>query len=176
MNRDDYDKRFEAEKRFKKMIYTRRMKVTDFFRVKVLDEPNENAMTGDSVFIRRDKSFQGLVNHLYQRICLLLSFYNLSPILYHVILAIDPADDRIVGVVWARGTRIGKSLIGVFVQPSHRRKGIGTQLYYALLELADSEKLTLYSIDYSDNYSVAMLKKMGFEHVKTLEKVVRYPR
>lgn len=144
-------------------IETRKMKLADFFRLGNIREYDGEDIAGDSVFIRKDRSLQGMVNHFYQRLCLFSSLaFGRSPIGYTASVA--TAGNGIVGVCWHRGS---DKLVGIFVNSKFRRMGIGYMVAAKLCELVKDEMRVMY---YDYDPALKIFAKLGFaERSKSVE-------
>jgi len=147
-------------------IILREIELMDFFRTGHFKETDKDAFTGDSVFVRMDTSFQGFMNHLYQRSCLFLSlFLRKSPINYEASVA--EMGGKIVGVCWVRRP---SNLVGIFVHPDYRRRGIGSSLVKHFVEHVKGEMVVIHN---ENNPSVNLFKKHGFKIESKFCKLVR---
>ncbi len=147
----------------------RGIKPMDFFKLGGLKETEEGAFTGDSVFVRRDMSFQGFLNHFYQKTCLFMSlFLGRSPIRYTASVAI--VGGNVVGVCWLREP---SDLVGIFVSPGYRRMGIGSALVADLVKRSDADMVVMHE---EDNPSLKIFEKNGFKLDRRFCKMVRKRR
>lgn len=148
-------------------VQVRKMKLADFFRLgKKIREYYGEDFAGDSVFIRKDRSFQGLINHCYQKLCLFTSLaFGRSPINYTVSVA--SVNGEIVAVCWHRGS---DKRVGIFVNSKYRKMGIGYKVASKLCEIVKDEMKIIYD-DY--NHGLKIFSKLGFEKKSTIIEMVR---
>lgn len=102
-----------------------------------------------------------------------ITFWTIKPSWQNSISTLEKSKDRISIL----GAYIEDELVGyiiynaqskriqqIAVSPSHRRKGIATQLANAMMKTIDSEELVAINIDNSSSESTLFLKSLGLEN------------
>lgn len=144
-------------------IEFREMRFGDLFRLGNITEYEGDDFAGDSVFIRKDRSIQGLINHLYQKFSLLSSLaFGRSPINYTVTVGL--IDGVIVAVAWHRGS--DKS-VGIFVNSNYRKRGLATGVCRKLCDIVKGDMRVIYK---DINPALKIFRKLGFvERTRSIE-------